>query len=118
MEDKEPTAHFILQCWGCNKAVSSPYSSFDDMQNRTEALKLDGWRRREFGPNASPWFCSDDCAANSYNSKRAEEWWDKHEWEEYCRNTPIPPMFWAPLGFAGILILAALLGVWCNAGTQ
>jgi hypothetical protein len=118
MENKEPTAWFTLQCWGCNKAVTRPYSDHDDVQHKIELLKLGGWRRREFGPNASPWFCSEDCAINSYNAKQAEEWWAKHNWEEYCRNAIIPPALWAPLAFAGILILVALLGVWCNAGTQ
>lgn len=116
----EPTAKFITQCWGCYQSVEMPYDSFEDMQNKTEVLKAQGWRRRTFGNNinASPWFCCEDCAMNSYNAKRAEEWWAQHEFEEYCKKAIIPPQLYPIMIFAGILILGALLSVWCNAGTQ
>lgn len=118
MDNKEPTAYFTIQCWGCNKAVTRPYSGHDDIQHKVEMLKVAGWRRREFGPNASPWFCSEDCATNSYNAKQAEEWWAQKEFKEYCQKAAIPPIFWGPLLFATVLIAAALLGECFNAGIQ
>jgi hypothetical protein len=112
----EPTAKFSIQCWGCNQSVEMPYSSFEDMQNKTEVLKAQGWRRRMFGGNvnASPWFCSEDCATNSYNAKRAEEWWAKEKFRQEEENRIIPMRLWPILGFAGILIIASLLMPWCN----
>ena len=118
MEDREPTAWFTIQCWGCNKAVTRPYSSHEDIQHKIELLKMGGWRRREFGPNASPWFCSEDCAMNSYNAKRAEEWWAKEKFHQEEENRIIPMRFWPILIFAGVLTAAAFLGECFHAGIQ
>lgn len=81
------SAYFTIQCWGCNKCITRPYTNHEDLEKQTELLKVAGWRRREFGPNASPWFCSEDCAYNSYNAKRAEEWWAQKEFHEYCQKS-------------------------------
>lgn len=119
----EPTAKFSVQCWGCNQSVEMPYSSVEDMQNKLDVLKAQGWRRRTFGNNinASPWFCCEDCATNSYNAKQAEEWWAQKEFEEYCNRQLIHPRYYGLLGiaaFAAILVVAALLQECINAGAQ
>lgn len=114
METQESTAWFTVQCWGCNKAVTRPYSGHDDAQHKIELLQMGGWRRREFGPNASPWFCSEDCAMNSYNAKQAEEWWAKHKFRQENDARIIPIQFWPILIFAGVLTLGALISSWCN----
>lgn len=117
MEEREPTAWFTIQCWGCNKAVSRPYSSYEDSQQKTEALKTEGWRRRTFGgnPNASPWFCSEDCAMNSYNAKQAEQWWADKEFQEYSQKSA------HNAGIALFVLMLAviiLFGVCSYAGVQ
>ena len=112
MDNEEPTAYFTIQCWGCNKAVTRPYSGHDDVQHKIELLKMGGWRRREFGPNASPWFCSDDCATNSYNARQAEEWWAAKEWRKKDEKI----RFGMLMGF-GILVLIPMFCLamgWCN----
>ena len=120
MEEKRPTAWFTIQCWGCNKSEIRPYSDYEDSQEKIEELKAEGWRRRIFGgnPNASPWFCSEDCAMNSYNAKQCEEWWAKHQFEEEEANRIIPMRFWPILIFAGVLVFSAFLGECIRAGIQ
>jgi len=76
-------------------------------------METRGWRRRAFGPpswDKGPWFCSYDCAHESYNAKMAEEYWQQKEFEKYCKSTVLPPILWGPLLFAAILIATALLG--------
>ena len=112
----EVKAKFSIQCWGCNQSVEMPYSSFEDYQNKVEVLKAQGWRRRMFGNNinATPWFCSEDCAMNSYNAKQAEEWWAKENFRQENDKRIIPIQFWPILIFAGVLILGALITSWCH----
>src|SRR5512135_420330 len=79
---------FSIQCWGCNCSETHPWTGpgpeYDAIM---EDMKSRGWQRREFGPNAAPWFCGKDCAYNSYNAKRAEEWWAQKEFQEYCQKS-------------------------------
>lgn len=115
------SATFTIQCWGCNKSVSRPYDSFEDEQQKIQELKNQGWQRRTFGNNinASPWFCSEDCAHNSYNAKQAEQWWADQEFVAYCNDKAIHPRYYGLLGiaaFAGILVAAAFLQECINAG--
>lgn len=107
-----PTAHFTIQCWGCNKAVTHPYSNHDDIQRQIELLKVAGWKRREFGPGASPWFCGDDCANNSYNAKRAEEWWATKKYQENAeRNKALTIL---AIGILALIPMFCLSMGWCN----
>jgi hypothetical protein len=102
-----------VQCWGCNKSETHPIVHGDEYDKQMADLAARGWRRRAFwSPNwdKGPWFCSEDCAYNSYNAKRAEEYWEKKEFEKYCNEAVIPPYFWAPLMFVGVLLAAMLLG--------
>lgn len=68
-------AYFTLTCWGCNKTESCEYTDWQDSLSKTHAMEGKGWRRRTFGPNADPWFCSRECAFDSYHAKTAEKWW-------------------------------------------
>jgi hypothetical protein len=116
-------AWFTVQCWGCNKIETRGYHNQEEADYQTNLLKLQGWRRRVFGGNinASPWFCGEDCATNSYNAKQAEEWWRQKEFEEYCNRRIIHPRYYGLLGitaFAIILMLAAFLSECVHAGTQ
>lgn len=91
--DTEYKAWFTIQCWGCGKCVTRGYHDHEESQAQTELLKKDGWMRRRFGPGADPWFCSEDCAFNSYNARTAWEWWGNHFINER-RNRRL---FWAVL---------------------
>ena len=104
------SANFSITCWGCNKSVSNSFLDDQDFDNKILALKTEGWFRRNFGENASPWFCGDDCAYNSYHAKRAEEWWDQHnkdqEFKEICEKSIIHPKYY---GLLGIMFIAAAI---------
>jgi len=82
MNRENTTAHFWVQCWGCNKSVCRPYDDPADVDLQLLDLMKQGWRRREFGPHASPWFCGEACATRSYNAKQAEEWWARKQTPE------------------------------------
>lgn len=69
------TSTFYMMCWGCNRTLPRPYFGEEDYARQIQELMTMGWQRRVFGPGADPWFCSDDCAHNSANAKRAEAWW-------------------------------------------
>lgn len=71
------TSTFYMVCWGCNKTLPRLYISQEDYDRQIQELMMMGWQRRTFGPAADPWFCSKECAHNSYNAKTAETWWAK-----------------------------------------
>lgn len=113
--DSKPTAWFMMQCWGCNKCETHPYTDHEDAQRTTEECKKRGWRRRTFGncEAASPWFCSEDCAYNSYNAKRAEEYWANKKFQEQDAKIRLGLFF----GFGAWVLLSlycALFLGWCN----
>lgn len=62
-----------------------PYTNEDDYKRQKEELKSQGWVRREFGPGADPWFCSQRCAYDSYRAKNAEKEWNKIKANEIRR---------------------------------
>jgi hypothetical protein len=76
--EPEYKSFFTIQCWGCNKSVTRGYRDHEETIQQTELLKKEGWRRVLFGPGADPWFCSEDCAVNSYNACHAKEWWGNY----------------------------------------
>jgi hypothetical protein len=101
-----------LQCWGCNRAATLESCNQEDYDAQLKNLVRQGWRRRIFGTNASPWFCSEDCACNSYNAKRAEEWWSH---KTIVRNNEIFKMSFlgGTLGLILIGMFCLSMG-WCN----
>lgn len=108
------SATFWIKCWGCNKTVSSgEYDDSDQYELKLNQFKKEGWLRREFGPNASPWFCGEECAYHSMNAKTAEEWWSKYKqekkYEEYCDNAIIHPRYYGILGILFVAIIMFLL---------
>lgn len=107
MDDQKPTAWFIMQCWGCNKMESHPYTDHEDMERTTKLCEQRGWRRRTFGncAAASPWFCSEDCALHSYNAVRAEEWWANKEYQRQDAKFRF--------GFLGVFAGVIMLGMFC-----
>jgi hypothetical protein len=112
---------FTVQCWGCYRSETHPYSGYEDSEAKIEEMKSRGWRRHKFGPGADPWFCCENCALNSYNSLQAKEWWDRKAYEEEQETAFIPDRMKGLLGiaaFAGILVLAALFSECIHATFQ
>lgn len=82
------TSTFTVTCWGCNLSETHPGPCYGEEYEATVAdMKSRGWCRREFGPGATPWFCSDYCAHKSHNAIIAEKLWADKEFQEYCNNT-------------------------------
>lgn len=88
-------------CWGCRKSETHPIVHGEEFKKQREEMASRGWRRRQFWPSPhwdkGPWFCSEDCATESYNAKQAEEYWAKEdqkrrdeEFQKYCQETPLP----------------------------
>lgn len=106
------SATFIIQCWGCSKLESRTYICYQDSDAQIEELKSQGWMRRAFWePNwdKGPWFCSNDCAYNSFNAKRAEELQRQTEFEKVVKETPIPKIVFIPIVFAAVLVVVLFL---------
>lgn len=92
-----------VQCWGCRKSETHPIVHGEEFERQREEMESRGWRRRSFGPpswDKGPWFCSHECATESYNAKQAEAYWEEEdqkvrdeEFQKYCKETPMP--FWA-----------------------
>lgn len=85
-----------VECWGCRKSETHPILHGEEYEALMEDMAARGWRRKAFWPvnwDKGPWFCSEDCATNSYNAKQAEEYWQQKEFEEYCKKTKIPITF-------------------------
>ena len=117
----QPTATFTVQCWGCYRSETHPYTCMEDHDQKTEEMKTRGWRRHKFGPGADPWFCSEECALYSFNAVRAKEWWDRKAYEEEQEHALIPDRIKGLLAiaaFAAILVLSALLTECIHAGAQ
>lgn len=79
-EVKEKRAPFTSWtiCWGCDKREVS------HLHNHAEKLLEEGWMRRRFwkseeSSDEGPWFCSQDCAYNSYRAKEAERLWEERK---------------------------------------
>lgn len=65
-------------CWGCNRAETVPSLRGDEHEIQQAEMAVRGWQRRAFWPNnwdKGPWFCSSECAHESFNAKQVEEWW-------------------------------------------
>lgn len=74
----EPTT-FYIECWGCGKSITKQADNWCAFQTRIDQLiSQEGWVRREFGPNSSPWFCSTLCAYQSPAARQCEKWWHHH----------------------------------------
>lgn len=92
-----------VQCWGCRKSETHPIVHGEEFEKQREDMAFRGWRRRQFWPephwDKGPWFCSKECATDSYNAKQAEEYWAEEdqkkrdeEFRQYCKTTTFP--FW------------------------
>lgn len=117
----QPTATFTVQCWGCYRSETHPYSGMEDQDQKTEEMKTRGWRRHKFGPGADPWFCSEECALHSFNAVRAKEWWDRKAYEEEQEHALVPDRMKGLLAiflFAFILTVSALLSECIHARFQ
>jgi len=119
------SATFTIECWGCRRSVSRPYTDYDDSQQKLEELKAEGWCRRAFGPKGAPqnwdegpWFCSKECAYSSYNAVQAEEYWRDEDFKDYCQEANIPPALWGALFFIGLIMFCTMLGDCFHAGIQ
>lgn len=110
-----------VTCWGCHKSETHPLLHGEEFEKQRQDMEDRGWRRRAFGPSSwdkGPWFCSGECAHESYNAKRAEAYWQnkdeedrQKEFEKYCKEeadarTPLL----AIMVFATILVVGAALG--------
>lgn len=114
-----------VTCWGCHKSETHPMCRGEEEKEQRQEWAERGWRRKTFWPSdhptmgwdKGPWFCSDDCANNSYNAKQAEEYWRHEEFVDYCRkNEPSALKLFLIIGVIGVLgwSLAECL----NAGLQ
>ncbi len=105
---------FTVRCWGCNCEEKHPWNGpGPEHDAMVEELKAKGWTRRKFYESTwddGPWFCSDDCAHNSYNAVQAEQYWRDEEFKEYCQQAKIPFYMWLPLLLAGLLAFGTMLG--------
>jgi len=111
------TAHYTLQCWGCQKSssfTSSCHSHTIAYSNFLLQIKNQGWIERQFGPNALAWFCSQDCAFNSLNAYQAESWSKDKDINQAKLALKLPPAFWGALLFALTLLVAMLLTIYIN----
>ncbi len=118
-----------VECWGCRKSETHPILHGEEYEALMTDMAARGWRRRAFWPanwDKGPWFCSEDCATNSYNAKQAEEWWAKKEEEErqkefekYCKEEADSwtPLF-AILTFLTVMVLAVAIGDCVHARLQ
>lgn len=107
-----------VTCWGCNKSETHTMKHGMEHILQQEEWASRGWLRRSFGPSTwdkGPWFCSQECAHESYNAVRAEEYWKnkdeedrQREFEKYCRETRIPLPFICFLTIAAIIVLPFL----------
>lgn len=99
-------AFAITQCWCCQKMETHPILHGEEYVKQQEDMASRGWRRRSFGPpswDKGPWFCSEECATESYNAKQAEDYFSEgeeaqnkrdEEFHKYCRETKITPFMW------------------------
>lgn len=114
-----------VQCWGCNKSETHPMLHGEEMEMQRQEMAEQGWRRKAFWPSnhpvmgwdKGPWFCSDECADNSYNAKQAEEYWHHEEFVDYCRkNEPSTFKIFFLIGI--VVVFGCFLGECFNAGIQ
>ncbi len=68
-----------ISCWGCYKSECHVCQNAEEHDQKIAEMESNGWRKRMFGPTASPWFCSEECATNSPNAIRAAKLW-RTEW--------------------------------------
>ena len=109
----------IVTCWGCRKSETHPILHGEEYEALMADMAARGWRRRAFWPanwDKGPWFCSEDCATNSYNAKEAEEYWRQKEFEEYCQKTEVPVFFWLAAGLLAFMMSGLLIERCFNAG--
>lgn len=116
------TSSFTVECWGCRKSETHSPVVGPEADAALADMMARGWRRKAFWPDnwdKGPWFCSEDCASNSYNAKQAEEYWKnkdeeerQREFEKYCKETKIMGPF---IYFAVVtaLIIASILFSGC-----
>lgn len=101
-----------VTCWGCRKSETHPLVHGEEFDKQRQDMEDRGWRRRAFGPpswDKGPWFCSGECAHESYNAVQAEEYWKnkdeedrQREFQKYCRETKVPNYY--------VIVYAILLG--------
>lgn len=112
-------ATVTVTCWGCNKSETHPMKHGEEDEEQQAEFASRGWMRRAFGPSSwdlGPWFCSSECAHESFNAKRAEEWWEQKEererqveFQKYCRETTIPKLhLFFIFGVVGVVIAIIL----------
>jgi len=119
MSEARPTSTVTVTCWGCNASETHPMRSRLEYFAEVEDLFSRGWMRRAFTQSSwdrGPWFCSEECAYESFNAKRAEEYEknkeldrERREFEKYCRDTAIPRTYFAVFGLLVAGLSAYLL---------
>jgi hypothetical protein len=90
---------YTVSCGGCSISETHPINHPEDFH----LIKNNGWVRREFGPGANVWFCSNDCAYNSNYAIEVQKFWDQKHFESYCKSDSL---FWF---FAGIVAMNLLV---------
>lgn len=108
------TATVTIRCWGCNKSETHPMVHGAELQKLQDDLSCRGWMRRAFYPSKwdkGPWFCSSQCAYESYNAKQAEKYRQEEldkEFKKYCEEVQ-PSWFTYLIGFSAIALLTYMV---------
>lgn len=104
-----------IRCAGCSIQEVHPLNGSEDDAIMAD-MQLRGWRRRSFGPNASPWFCSGECAYGSLAAKQAEDWWvnkgeadRQREFHRYFRDSVLPRAYYISLIIFSVIITLLVL---------
>lgn len=114
-----------VTCYGCHKSETHPMVHGDEDKAQREEWASRGWQRRAFmglpSWDKGPWFCSSECAHESFNALAIEEYWKnkdeedrQREFQKYCRETKIPKYFTIVYAILlGMAIATFLLGKTC-----
>lgn len=98
---EERTAQISVVCTGCRKRVVKNFSGDIGRSRVMREISSEGWLRREFGPHASPWFCSTNCAYHSDEAIEIEKHWERGG---------IPK--WLPVILFAVSMIALLFILW------
>lgn len=96
----ERASQISVVCTGCRKRVVKNFSGDFGSSKAMRQISSEGWLRREFGPNASPWFCSTNCAYHSDEALEIEKHWERGSIPKW-----IPAIFFIVSMFVLLFIL-------------
>lgn len=103
-------SNFTIECWGCGKSLTRPFNDIFTFEHQIQQLIVEeGWTRREFGPNANPWFCGTQCAYHSHAAIQCRNWWDNYERRAFIKTITLVILTMIGV-LAAIFLFAHLIG--------